>query len=89
MFAKTEPFTENEVSLSRTLNSEYHQRVILWSREELEPYHVYEHAEEMLGHDRYATTLTDMARVTHRLRFAPATQTAQAGPSHTTDSGAT
>ena len=67
MFAKTEAFTVNEVRLAQTLNSEYRLRVILWSVDELEPYHVYERAEARLGHDQYATTLTDMARVTQRL----------------------
>jgi hypothetical protein len=69
MFAKTESFTENELRLAQTLNSQDHLRVILWSVEELEPYDVYERSEERLGQDRYATTLTDMARVTQRLWF--------------------
>jgi hypothetical protein len=71
MFAKTDLFTENEIRLARTLNTEYHHRVILWSVDELEPYHVYERSEERLGQDGYATTLTDMARVTHRLWLEP------------------
>jgi hypothetical protein len=34
-----------------------------WSVDELEPYHIYKRSEERLGQDRYATTLTDMARI--------------------------
>jgi hypothetical protein len=70
MFAKTEAFNENEVRLARTLNSEHHWRVILWSRDQLEPYHVYERDEEKLGQDRFATALTNMTQITHRLWFA-------------------
>jgi hypothetical protein len=71
MFAKTEAFTNNEVQLAQTLNSQYQKRVILLSGDELEPYYVYERSEKRLGHDATATTLTDMARVTHRLWFTP------------------
>jgi hypothetical protein len=70
MFAKTEAFTDNEVRLAQTLNSEHRRRVILWSVDQLEPYHVYERAAERLGQDQYAATLTDMARATHHLWFA-------------------
>jgi hypothetical protein len=43
--------------------------VILWSQKELEPYFVYERAADRLGEARYASTLTDMANVTHQLWF--------------------
>jgi len=71
MFAKTEAFTDGEARLAQTLNSQYRKRVILLSVDELEPYYVYERSEKRLGHDAIATTLTDMAQVTHRLWFAP------------------
>jgi hypothetical protein len=76
MFAKTEAFTENEIRLARTLNSDHHWRVILWSRDELEPYDVYERSGEKLGQRKYAGTLTDMARITHQLWFAEPQETA-------------
>jgi hypothetical protein len=71
LFAKTDRFTESEIDLARTLNSEHVTRVILWSEDELEPYHVYERSAERLGSDQHAVSLTDMANVTHRLWFAP------------------
>lgn len=71
MFTKTETFTNDEVQLAQTLNSQYRQRVILLSVDELEPYYVYERSEKRLGHDATATCLTDMAQATHRLWFAP------------------
>lgn len=70
IFAKADAFTGNEIALARTLNTQYQQRVILWSREELEPYHVYERSKERLGQLMYATTLTDMARATSQLWFS-------------------
>ncbi len=72
MFPKTDAFTEAEVRLAQTLNQQYRKRVILWSREELEPYDVYERSKDRLGQLQYAATLTEMAAVTERLRFQSA-----------------
>jgi hypothetical protein len=69
LFSKTEIFSADEVRLAKSLNSERHRRVILWSRDELEPYYLYERAADRLGESRYASTLTDMANITHRLWF--------------------
>jgi hypothetical protein len=69
LFSKTDTFSADEVRLARTLNTQYERRVILWSREELEPYFVYERNADKLGEQRYASTLTDMANVTHELWF--------------------
>jgi hypothetical protein len=69
LLSKTETFSPDEIALARTLNTEYERRVILWSRDELEPYYLYERAQDRLGERRYATTLTDMANVTHQLWF--------------------
>jgi hypothetical protein len=71
LFAKTDAFTENEIRLAQTLNSEHHRRVILWSRDELEPFHLYERSEARLGQQQLATTLGDMANVTAQLWFPP------------------
>ena len=49
MFSKTDTFTPDEIALAKTLNTPYRQRVILWSRDELEPYHVYERSKDKLG----------------------------------------
>jgi hypothetical protein len=70
MFAKTDAFTEEEIRLAQKLNSQYHFRVILWSKNELEPYHAYERSEDKLGNNKYPQTLTDLARATHQLYFA-------------------
>jgi hypothetical protein len=72
MFAKTDAFTDDEIGLAGTLNGQYRKRVILWSREELEPYDVYERSESRLGQGQYATTLTEMASVTDLLWFQSA-----------------
>jgi hypothetical protein len=70
MFSKTDSFTPDEVNLARTLNQQQrHRRVILWSRDELEPYYAYERSADRLGSDQHASTLTDMANNTHRLFF--------------------
>ena len=72
MFAKTDGFTKDELRLAQTLNQKDRKRVILWSREELEPYHVYERSKDRLGQHQYARTLTSMAMVTERLWFQSA-----------------
>ena len=69
LFFKTETFSADEIRLAKTLNDRYVRRVILWSRDELEPYFLYERAAARLGRERYASTLTDMANITHRLWF--------------------
>jgi hypothetical protein len=69
LFSKTDTFSSDEVSLARSLNSEYKRRVILWSRDELEPYFLYERAKDKLGKNSTAVTLTDMANITQRLWF--------------------
>jgi hypothetical protein len=69
LFSKTETFSPEEIHLAKSLNSDHQRRVILWSRDELEPYFPYERSADKLGQSQYATTLTDMADVTHRLWF--------------------
>jgi hypothetical protein len=70
MFSKTDTFSSEEIACARILNTDYERRVILWSQDELEPYFLYERAKDRLGERRYATTLTDMADITHRLWFS-------------------
>ena len=82
MFAKTDALTDDEIALAQTLNDQYRRRVILWSREELEPYHVYERSEARLGERQYATTLTDMASVTDLLWFQPGRRKKSRGSVH-------
>jgi hypothetical protein len=69
MFAKSGTFTRHEVTLARSLNSPGKKRVILWSREELEPYFVYERSKDRLGGVSYASGLIDMVEATDKLFF--------------------
>jgi hypothetical protein len=69
LFSKTGTFSPEEIALANTLNTEHRRRVILWSRDELEPYYPYERSKDKLG-DRWQTsTLTDLANSTHALFF--------------------
>jgi hypothetical protein len=69
LFSKMDTFSADEVRLAKALNTQYERRVILWSRDELEPYFLYERSADKLGQDRYAPALTDMANNTHRIWF--------------------
>ena len=42
LLSKTGTFSPEEVALAKALNPKYRKRVILWSRDELEPYFLYE-----------------------------------------------
>jgi hypothetical protein len=42
LFSKTGTLSAAEMALARNLNGKYTRRVILWSRDELEPYFLYE-----------------------------------------------
>jgi hypothetical protein len=70
LFSKTGTFSHEEIAMAKGLNSEYTRRVILWSREELEPFYPYERAREKLGERWTAGALTDMANVTQKLYFS-------------------
>jgi hypothetical protein len=67
LLSKTGTFSADEIALARTLNVDGSRRVILWSRDELEPYYVYERSRTKIGDDWHAVSLTDMARITHQL----------------------
>jgi hypothetical protein len=83
LFSKTGTFTSDEIALARTLNTEHRRRVILWSREELEPYYPYERSKDTLGDRWLSGTLNDLAKSTHALFFKEAPQSSGA----TRDSG--
>jgi hypothetical protein len=72
IFSKTGTFSADEIALAKTLNTEHRKRVILLSREELEPFYVYERSKDRLGEAWHASSLADMARVTHKLYFSAA-----------------
>jgi hypothetical protein len=69
LFSKTGTFSPEEIALAKPLNTEHSRRVILWSRDELEPYFLYERSKAKLGQNSHAVSLTDMANVTHCLYF--------------------
>jgi len=72
MFAKTDSFTENEISLARQLNSKHKFWIILWSQDELEPYYAYENLQDRLPeNNKHPLSLTKMAHATHSLYFTP------------------
>ena len=70
LFSKTGAFSPGEIALARTLNTDHRRRVILWSRDELEPFYPYERSRDKLGETWHAVSLTDMADVTRRLYFS-------------------
>src|SRR5271157_1465426 len=55
------------VTLARTLNSPGKVRVILWERDQLEPWSVYERSKDRLGGVPYASSLIDMVQATEKL----------------------
>lgn len=69
LFSKTGTFSSSEIALAKALNTSHCRRVILWSRDELEPYYPYERSREKLGDNWRMVSLSDMARITHQLYF--------------------
>jgi hypothetical protein len=67
MFAKTGTFTPDEVMLAKSLNSPGKERVILWERDQLESWFVYERSNDRLGGVSYASGLMDMVEATDKL----------------------
>jgi hypothetical protein len=70
LISKTDAFTAEEIALARTLNSQHNRRVILWSREELEPFYPYERSKTKLGDHWHAVSLADLVRNTSLLYFS-------------------
>jgi hypothetical protein len=56
--------------MAKTLNTKYTRRVILWSRDELEPSYPYERSRANLGDRWRAGSLTDITNMTQRLYFS-------------------
>ncbi len=73
LFSKTGTFSTEEIELAKQLNDEHPQHVILWLREELEPYWPYERWQERLGKDWNVHGLAGLAYNTARLFFGPPT----------------
>jgi hypothetical protein len=71
IFAKTTPFTQEEVTRCRAAQGEYSSRVILLSARELEPYFVYERTAREFEIRSTAISLEDLARATENIYFNP------------------
>jgi hypothetical protein len=74
VFAKLAPFIAEEIALARALNGPYQRRVILLTARELDPYHIYERAEQELGREAYVSSAEDLANVTAQLYFREAAE---------------
>jgi hypothetical protein len=70
ILAKLCPFSEAEIDLAKTLNDQYHRRVILLTDRELEPYHLYERTTlEFKDIQRYGSRPEDWANNTDLMYF--------------------
>jgi hypothetical protein len=72
LLAKLQPFTQEEIELAKTLNTEYQLRAILLTARELEPYSIYERTKVEFDIDSYAGTPEDLACTTAKIYFATA-----------------
>jgi hypothetical protein len=72
LFAKLAPFSEEEIALCREAQDEYRPRIIMLSDRELEPYHLYELAEEEFNiRNPHVVSLEDMANATIDIYLSP------------------
>jgi hypothetical protein len=72
IFAKTAPFTQEEIDRCKEAqNGGGRSSIILLSDRELEPYFVYERAAKDFEIDSTAISLSDLARTTYQLYFHP------------------
>jgi hypothetical protein len=81
VFAKTSPFTSEEVERCKAAQGKYERRVILLSDRELEPYFIYERADKEFEIYHSAVTLEDMVRATENIYFDPKPKSQPEGPS--------
>lgn len=71
IFAKTASFTPEEVTRCRAAQPRFGRRVILLSDRELEPYFVYELAEQEFDIPPSSSSLHDLALATENIYFTP------------------
>ena len=69
LIAKLSPFTADEIEAAKSLNDRYHQRAILLTAEELEPYRMYERSRGQFKFLEYASSPEDFARGTAAMYF--------------------
>ncbi|HKS72916.1 MAG TPA: hypothetical protein VJQ82_06930 [Terriglobales bacterium] len=75
LISKLTTFTPNELAAARTLNSQYHNRVILFTPTELEPYHIYDRLTGPLTQHAHSGSAQQLAAATAMIYF-PAPPTA-------------
>jgi hypothetical protein len=63
------PFTPEEITRAKTLNTKHQLRTILLTARELEPYHLYERTKADFDIDSYGGTPEDLARATDKIYF--------------------
>lgn len=69
LLVKLAPFTEEEISIARTLNGKHESRVILLTARELEPYQIYERLKDEYNIKSYAAWPKDLAEMTRQIYF--------------------
>jgi hypothetical protein len=71
IFAKTGPFTDEEVKRCSAAQVRHAKRVILLSDRELEPYHVYERTHKEFNISQFGMSLDQLAKATPDIFFHP------------------
>ncbi|NEJ23956.1 hypothetical protein GR247_27920 [Rhizobium leguminosarum] len=81
LLAKLAPFTDDEISLARALNTtSWMRRVIMLSARELEPYHLFDRTNAELDLELRGSSIEDLAKATHDIYFASAEHQVSAAP---------
>lgn len=78
LLAKLCPFTQEEIAAAKTLNGRHHQRAILLTERELEPWRIYQRTKAELKIDAYASSPEQLARATATIYFTEPAQPAAA-----------
>jgi hypothetical protein len=71
IFSKLSSFSTEELSRVQKLNNFNHQRVILFTTRELEPYFIYARTAQEYKIDKYTESFENMARITDQVFFQP------------------
>ncbi len=69
LLSKLAGYSVEEIALASTLNDKYHNRAILLTVDELEPYHIYERSTDKVAKDSHASSAKDLARITTHVYF--------------------
>lgn len=69
LFSKTSDFTRSEIQLLKTSLRKHAYQLILMSRRELEPYHIYEWTKKAFGKELYVSTLDQLVQATEFIYF--------------------